>query len=281
MGKIGSPKDDAESVSERQVGDPLGARSMLSGMAEPPRQVIRGPDGQPYSPGTITETVYVLKSTDQWLPDEGPDGVIWSGGRGQVKRNQHPARYILDTDGAVLRLPLAGGKDQSVLVEPKKRMTGRRAKRRTQRQAQLIACAQAAAELAEHREIQPLRVHDVEHDLEIHAVLGAIVRRWKTPASYISTAAVNMPREELHLEHVVPIRVLVDRMIRDPTECQELLETAVVIARVTAAEHRELGGIFSHHPELYGRMLTAPVSELPNLGWERYRGTSITVQPTS
>jgi hypothetical protein len=254
---------------------------MLSGMAETPRQATRRPDGPPYSPGTLTETVYVLKSTDQWLPDEGPDGAIWTGGRGRIKRNQHPARYILDTNGAVLRPPLPGGEDQSVLVGPKRRMTGRRAQRRTQRQAQLIACAQAVAELAEHREIQPLRVHDVEHDLEIHAVLGPIVRRWKTPASYISTAGANMPGQELHLEHVVPIRVLADRMIRDPTECQELLETAVVIARITSAEHRVLGGIFSHTPELYGRMLTAPVSELPDLGWERYRGTSITLQPTS
>ena len=74
------------------------------------------------------------------------------------------------------------------------------------------------------------------------------MRRWKTPASYISTAAVNMPRRELHLEHVVPIRVLVDRMIMEPTECQELLETAVVIAHITPAEHRELGGIFYAPP---------------------------------
>ena len=93
--------------------------------------------------------------------------------------DRYPARYILDADGAVLRPPLPGGED---VCGPtiSRRMTGRRAQPRTQRQAQLIACAQAVAELAEHQEIQPLRVHDVEHDLEIHAVLGAIVRRWKT-----------------------------------------------------------------------------------------------------
>jgi hypothetical protein len=136
------------------------------------------------------------------------------------------------------------------------------------------------AELAEHREIQPLRVHDVEHDLEIRAVLGTIVRRWTTPARYISTAAVNMPRQELHLEHVVPIRVLADRMIMNPTECQELLETAVVIARITPAEHRKMGGMFKV-PGLYGRMLEAPVSELSDLGWERYRAAKIAVQPES
>ena len=80
-------------------------------MAETPRQVNRRPHGQPYPPGTLTETVYVLKSTDQWLPDVGASGVIWSGGRGRIKSNQHPARYILDTDGTVLRAPLLGGAD--------------------------------------------------------------------------------------------------------------------------------------------------------------------------
>ena len=72
-------------------------------MGETPARVFRRPDGQPYPAGAITETVYVLKSTDQWLPDLGPDGVIWSGGLGRIKSDQHPARYILDTDGTVLR----------------------------------------------------------------------------------------------------------------------------------------------------------------------------------
>ena len=77
----------------------------------PDRLLFRRPDGQPYSPGTITETVYVLKPTDQWLPEVGPGGAIWSGGRGRIKGNQHPARYILDTDGTVLRAPLPGSED--------------------------------------------------------------------------------------------------------------------------------------------------------------------------
>ncbi len=82
-------------------------------MGETPPQVFRRPDGQPYPPATITETAYVLKSTDQWLPDVGPDGVIWSGGHGRIKSNQHPARYILDTDGTVLRAPY-----QAVKIDP-------------------------------------------------------------------------------------------------------------------------------------------------------------------
>jgi hypothetical protein len=67
-------------------------------MAETP-PLLR-PDGQPYPPGTVTGTIYVLKSTDQWLPDEGPRGAIWSGGLGLIKLNQHPARSIFDPDGA-------------------------------------------------------------------------------------------------------------------------------------------------------------------------------------
>ena len=78
-------------------------------MGETPPRVFRRPDGQPYPPGAVTKTAYVLKSTDQWLPDEGPVGVIWSGGLGRIKSDQHPARYILDTDGTVLRAPRPGG----------------------------------------------------------------------------------------------------------------------------------------------------------------------------
>lgn len=66
----------------------------------------------------------------------------------------------------------------------------------------------------------------------------------------------------------------------DPTECEELLRTAVVIAHITPAEHRKLGGMFKV-PGLYGRMYEASVSELPDLGWERYRAEGIAVQPVS
>ena len=68
-------------------------------MGETPPRVFRRRDGQPYPPGTVTATVYVLKSTDQWRPDVGPHGAIWSGGLGRIKANQHPARSILDTEG--------------------------------------------------------------------------------------------------------------------------------------------------------------------------------------
>ena len=67
----------------------------------------------------------------------------------------------------------------------------------------------------------------------------------------------------------------------NPSESQALPETAVVIASVTPAEHRRLGGICTHHEDLYRRMLTAPVSQLPSLGMQRYSTTGIVLQTKS
>jgi hypothetical protein len=151
-----------------------------------------------------------------------------------------------------------------------------------ERRTQLIACAEAAANLAKHRSIEAQHVTGVVHDLEIRAVLDTVVRRWTrlTRTRYISIAAWQS-RSSLHREHVVPCRVLVDRMIMNPTECRALLERAVVIASVTPAEHRRLGGIWTHHADLYRRMLKAHVSRLPRRGMERYSAMGIALQPMS
>lgn len=151
-----------------------------------------------------------------------------------------------------------------------------------ERRAQLIECAEAVAELAQHRDIEAQHVGKVTHDLEIRAVLDRVVRRWTrlTPTHYISAAAARS-RSRLHLEHVVPCRVLIDRMIMDPTECRALLERAVIIASVTQAEHRRLGGIWTDHADLYRRMLKAHVSRLPRRGMERYSATGIALKPKS
>jgi hypothetical protein len=69
-------------------------------------------------------------------------------------------------------------------------------------------------------------------------------------------------------------------MIMNPAECRPLLEKAVIIASVTPAEHRALGGIYTHHADLYRRMLKAHVSRLPRRGMERNSATGITLQPT-
>jgi hypothetical protein len=152
-----------------------------------------------------------------------------------------------------------------------------------ERRDQLLACAEAVAKLATHHGIEPVRSHLVRHDREIRRVLDTIVRRWTklTPPRFISAGAGEARGAPLHLEHVVPCRVLVDRMIMNPSECRALLETSVVIAWVTPAEHKLLGGIYPRHVDLYGRMLKAQVSQLPRLGEERYRATGIALNPCS
>jgi hypothetical protein len=149
-----------------------------------------------------------------------------------------------------------------------------------ERRAQLVACAEAVAKLAKHREIEAVHVNLVRTDLEIRPVLDTVVRRWTllTPTRYISAGAGNTRGAKLHREHVVPCRVLVDRMIMNPSECRALLEKAVIIASVTEAEHRRLGGIYTHHAELYGRMLKAHVSRLRQRGLERYTAVGITLR---
>lgn len=149
------------------------------------------------------------------------------------------------------------------------------------RRDQLIKCAEAVAKLAEHRDIIPVLAGHVRHDREIRRVLDTVVRRWTlmVPTRFISTAAANARLVNPHREHVVPCRVLVDRMIMNPGECRELLDTAVIIASITPKEHKQLGGIFTHHEVLYGEMLKAQVSELPSLGRKRYSAVKITLQP--
>ncbi len=99
--------------------------------------------------------------------------------------------------------------------------------------------------------------------------LGDIMERWtRTGSDRLPPLTAAKPSVEAirRLDHVVPCRVLVDRMIKKPNECRELLNTAVVTAYVTPEEHQDLGGIWTHHPDLYAQMHTAPVSQLPELG---------------
>ena len=94
-------------------------------------------------------------------------------------------------------------------------------------------------------------------------------------ATFASEAALPLPSREAALDHVVPCRVLVDRMIMDPSHCGPLLMAGVVLAKITKAEHRQLGGIFTHHAAVYELMLSAPVTDLPGFGHDRYRAAGI------
>ena len=66
----------------------------------------------------------------------------------------------------------------------------------------------------------------------------------------------------------------------NPSECRALLHRAVIIASVTPEEHQKLGGIFTHHDELYRRMLAQDISRLIRLGKKRYLNSGIKLQPT-
>jgi hypothetical protein len=142
---------------------------------------------------------------------------------------------------------------------------------------QLISCAQAVARLATHRKITPTLVHYVEHDREIRAVLDGVIRRWSKllQITYITDTAQEAPKQQTAIEHVVPCRVLVDRMIMNPRLVRRILEDAVVLARVTKDEHSRLGGIYTHHRRLYLWMLKSPVAKLPGQGLRRYQKAGI------
>jgi hypothetical protein len=138
---------------------------------------------------------------------------------------------------------------------------------------QLLAYAKAVAQLAEHREIKATHVRSGV-DLEIRAVLATVIRRWSmmVPVTHITDEAAALPGRERHREHVVPVRVLVDRMIMNRSERESLLSEAIVIAHVSRGEHRDLGFLVDHKA-IYEVMLDAAVSDLPDLGLERYLST--------
>ncbi|MDP9243822.1 MAG: hypothetical protein M3O77_01915 [Chloroflexota bacterium] len=60
-----------------------------------------------------------------------------------------------------------------------------------------------------------------------------------------------------------------------PWQVRRLLEHSVVLARITKAEHARLGGIYTHHRQLYVRMLESPIDALPHQGRRRYQKVGI------
>jgi hypothetical protein len=80
----------------------------------------------------------------------------------------------------------------------------------------------------------------------------------------------------IHHEHVVPVRVMVDRMLaRDPP--MEVLRSAVV-AHVLRDEHALIGPLVTVHARLYNEMLAAPLEDLPRLARRRYRASNLSLR---
>ena len=69
-------------------------------------------------------------------------------------------------------------------------------------------------------------------------------------------------------------------MMVNPSGCRALLETAVVIASVTQA-HRLLGGSYTHHEDLYRRMLKGACLAAAQARDGAVHATGIALQPTS
>jgi hypothetical protein len=150
-----------------------------------------------------------------------------------------------------------------------------------ERRAQLIRCAEAVAALATDRDIVPRHVSKLETDHEIRKVLDLIIRRWsrlEVPLFY-SEASLDGLGGKRHRDHVVPCRVIVDRMIMHPGDIRELLESAVVLVELSREEHLRLGGIFADHEAIYGEMLASPVADIIDLGFRRYERSGIEIHP--
>jgi len=142
---------------------------------------------------------------------------------------------------------------------------------------ELARCAEAVALIAEHRSIEPVHVSKVKYDREIRKVLTSVVRLYtKLIRTTYASEAARGEGARVHRDHIVPVRVLVDRMIMAPEGAREILD-AVVLAQITPEEHRQLGGIWKHHEDLYGVMLSCPLAELVELGLKRYVRSGVEV----
>lgn len=84
------------------------------------------------------------------------------------------------------------------------------------------------------------------------------------------------PSERIDVDHVVPVVVLVERMLRgDPIK--PVLEQSVLCV-LTHEEHRTGGlevALRTKQRELYVQMLHCNLTDLADLGWERYRRAGI------
>jgi hypothetical protein len=148
-----------------------------------------------------------------------------------------------------------------------------RAERRAVRREQLILLAHSVAEVATHRRItlasRPIADHEVRH------ALGQIIRRWSRYVPVTYTTADAARTDWPAIEHIVPVRALVDRILMQPSDTERLLDEGVVLATVTPAEHDQLGKLWRDHRELYAAMLEARPEELVSYGLRRYTKTGV------
>ncbi len=77
----------------------------------------------------------------------------------------------------------------------------------------------------------------------------------------------------IHHEHVVPVRLMVDRMLAgdDPTA----VLSAAVVAHVLRSEHQQIGPLVTVHAQLYAEMKVADLGDLYALALRRYTDSGL------
>ena len=134
---------------------------------------------------------------------------------------------------------------------------------------QLLVAARASPFKIGERVPQPPEVQALQR--RVRQVSERWSPRWTTKAARDADTSV-----QIHLDHVVPVIVLVERMLlRD--EIEPVLQRSA-LCRLTHDEHRRGGlevAFRKKQPDLYEQMLVGPLDELTELGWERYRRAKI------
>ena len=95
----------------------------------------------------------------------------------------------------------------------------------------------------------------------------AVTQRWSP--QWITVEAAK-PGATVNLEHVVPVIVLVERILKGDEVPAVINQSAT--CRVTYDEHKHILPVAFRvvAADLYKRMLSCPLAELTDLGWERY-----------
>jgi hypothetical protein len=132
----------------------------------------------------------------------------------------------------------------------------------------LVDEARLSAFVIGKRTRQPAEVRAL-NDKVRDTTLARRVQMWTTKG------AVDAADDQTHVDHVVPVVVLVERILLGDTVA-DVFEQAV-LCRLLRTEHRPTDGAPGlrvrfriDHSELYAQMLTCPISELATLGWQRY-----------
>jgi hypothetical protein len=110
--------------------------------------------------------------------------------------------------------------------------------------------------------VLPLPILESHKRDVVNGMLWSITQaRGKYRTRFRSLASINAPKgTKLQHEHVVPRKVLVEAIMREPSRSREFLLKAVGCV-VTIEEHRRLNAVTKANPELSG--------------WERYRAAGI------